>query len=66
MDKHPIKYGAPQRCPKCDGWNRSGRILPEECEWCGENKVDAFTRYRNKRLLDLHPDDQNDNPCNNE
>ena len=31
------KYGAPQKCPKCGGWNMSGLSLPEKCYWCSAN-----------------------------
>jgi hypothetical protein len=39
----PIKYGATQTCPKCLMDNRSGLILPEQCQWCnGTGQVNGL------------------------
>jgi len=51
MDIHHVKFGAPQRCPKCYCENSSGLFLPEQCKWChGTGKVDIGIKLDNKKI----------------
>ncbi len=44
------RLGAPQTCPTCNRQNSSGRRLPEQCRWCGDNK--RIVKIRNVKRLE--------------
>lgn len=49
----PVRFGAPQECPACTMYNKSGLVLPEECQWCnGTGMVDlGFSKEEIKNLI---------------
>ena len=57
--EYPTLYGAQKQCPACGAFNKSGLILPGECQWCeGTGEIDLGLDW--EELMNQLPPDRSD------